>query len=272
MPVDSTGKVDPDQLRKAINVNTSLISIMYANNEIGTVQPIPELTAVARDRKVLFHTDAVQAFGKIPINVKEMGIDLLSISGHKLNAPKGIGALYISKGIKLCPIIHGGHQEYERRAGTENILGILALAKACELRMEKGVVEESNRIRQLRERLEAGLLDKIPDVRLNGHPTDRLPGLVNITFKYIEGESILLRLDREGIAVSTGSACSSGSLDPSHVLLAIGLPHEEAHGSIRFSVGYGNTEEDVDYVIEKVTSVVEDLRAFSPLTPANQLR
>ncbi|OGL44520.1 MAG: cysteine desulfurase NifS [Candidatus Schekmanbacteria bacterium RBG_13_48_7] len=269
-PVDSTGKVDPGFIKKAIDLNTSLISVMFANNEIGTIQPISEIAAIAHENKILFHTDAVQAFGKIPINVKKMNIDLLSISGHKINAPKGVGALYIRKGIKICPIIHGGHQEYERRAGTENTLGILALGKACEIWMQDNY-KHSEHVKKLRDRLQTGITQKISDIRINGHPQDRLPGLLNVTFKYIEGESILLRLDREGIAVSTGSACSSGSLEPSHVLLAIGLPHEDAHGSIRFSIGYGNTEEDVDYVLEKLKTVIEDLRALSPLSPVNQL-
>lgn len=264
LPVDQYGLVKPADLERAINPNTALVSIMAANNEIGTIQPLKDLAAIAHQRGTFFHTDAVQAVGKIPIDVKEMGIDFLSLSGHKLNAPKGIGGLYARSGIGLCPLIHGGHQEKSWRAGTENTLGILALGKAIEL-AQAHMAEEFERVSRLRDRLEKGLLAAVPEIMVNGHTTQRLPGTTNITFKYIEGESILFRLDAAGIAVSTGSACSTGSLEPSHVLRAIGLPHELCHGSIRFSLGFGNTEEDVDYALEVIPEIVAGLREISPL-------
>ncbi len=264
LPVDQYGLVDPKALEQAITPHTILVSIMFANNEIGTIEPIKELAAVCKKKNVLFHTDAVQAVGKAPINVQEMGIDLLSLSGHKFHGPKGVGALYIRKGIKLETQIHGGHQEHGIRAGTYNVPGIAAMAKALELGV-KEMGTEIKRLTELRERLYQGIIKNIPDVKRNGHPEKCLPNTLNVSFKYIEGEGILLRLDYEGIAISTGSACTSGSLEPSHVMLAIGLPHEDAHGSIRFSMGPDTTEADIDYTIEKVTSVVQTLREMSPL-------
>jgi cysteine desulfurase len=264
LPVDRYGMVDPDDVRKAIRPSTLLISIMYANNEVGTIQPIKEIARIARENDILMHTDAVQAFGKIPIDVEELGVDFLSLSGHKINAPKGVGALYVRPGLRVCPLIHGGHQEHGERAGTENTLGILALGKATEV-AERTMTEHVAQLRRLRDRLEQGLLERVPDTFVNGHPEQRLPGTTNISFRFIEGEAILFRLDGKGICVSTGSACSSGSLEPSHVLMAMGLSHEDAHGSIRFSLGYGNTDEDVDYALEQVPDVIAGLRAMSPL-------
>lgn len=269
LPVDEYGMVDPEDVRKAINSNTILISIMFANNEIGTIQPIKEIGAIAREKGVYFHTDAVQAVGHVPIDVQDMNIDLLSLSGHKLYGPKGVGALFIRKGVKIAPLMHGGAQERNRRAGTENVPGIVGLGKAVELANEN--MEASNeRLVRLRDRLIQGIFSKIDHIRLNGHPTKRLPGNVNISFEYIEGESLLLSLDMKGIAASSGSACTSGSLDPSHVLLAIGLSHEIAHGSLRLTLGEENTEEDVDYVLEVLPDIVNRLRAMSPLFAAKE--
>ncbi|MCM8710455.1 cysteine desulfurase NifS [Clostridium sp. SYSU_GA19001] len=264
LPVDEYGFVKIEDLKKAITDKTILISIMFANNEIGTIQPIKEIGKLCRDRKILFHTDAVQAIGNIPVDVKDMNIDLMSMAAHKIYGPKGTGALYIRRGVKIDNLIHGGGQERARRAGTENVAGIVGFGKACELAtadMEK----HAERLIKLRDRLINGLL-KIPYSRLNGpYKEGRLPGNVNICFKFIEGEAILLLLDSMGICASSGSACTSGSLDPSHVLLAIGLPHEIAHGSLRLSLGDKNTEEEVDYVIETVEKVVFRLREMSPL-------
>ena len=237
---------------------------MFANNEIGTIQPIKEIGEICRERKVFFHTDAVQAVGNIPIDVKEMNIDLLSLAGHKIYGPKGIGALYIRKGVRIDNLIHGGGQERARRAGTENTPSIVGLGKAIELATED-IEEHNKKLMILRDKLIDGLL-KVPHTRLNGPRGDkRLPGNVNITFEFIEGESILLSLDFEGVCASSGSACTSGSLDPSHVLLAIGLPHELAHGSLRLTLGDGSTEEDVNYVLEVVPPIIERLRNMSPL-------
>jgi cysteine desulfurase len=264
LPVDQYGLVDPAELEKAITDQTILITIMYANNEIGTIEPITELGAIARKHKIPFHTDAVQVIGNIPVDVKTQNIDLLSLSAHKFYGPKGVGALYIRKGTKIDNLIHGGGQEHRRRAGTENIAGIVGLGKAIELATAD--IEGHNRkIRALRDRLMKGILDTIPDSHLNGHPEKRLPGNINISFKFIEGEGILLWLDDAGICASTGSACTSGSLEPSHVLLATGLPVEISHGSLRLTLGDVNTDADVDFVLEELPKVVSRLREMSPL-------
>lgn len=264
LPVDSTGMIDLDELRASITDRTILITIMFANNETGTIFPVEEIGRIAREKGVIFHCDAVQAAGKLPIDVRRFNIDLLSISGHKLYAPKGIGALYIRRGVRLTPLIHGGHQERNRRAGTENVIGIVALGKACEIAMRDMDKEVAN-LTRLRDRLYNGIVERIDHVRLNGHPTKRLPTTLNLSFEYIEGESILLNLDMKGIAASSGSACTSGSLEPSHVLMAMGVPPEIAHGSVRFSLGRGNTDEDVDYCLEVLPPIVERLRSMSPL-------
>jgi cysteine desulfurase len=264
LPVDEYGLVTPEQVRQAITDETILITIMFANNEIGTIQPIAEIGAIAREKKVLFHTDAVQAAGHVKIDVNAMNIDLMSISGHKLYGPKGVGALYIRRGVRLDPLLHGGAQERNRRAGTENLPAIAGLGKAIEMAAEN-MEEESARLERMRDRLIEGVLSSIDNVRLNGHPTRRLPGNANFSFEFIEGEALLLSLDIKGIAGSSGSACTSGSLDPSHVLLAIGLPHEIAHGSLRLTLGEENTDEDIDYVLEVLPEIVQRLRAMSPL-------
>jgi len=264
LPVDQYGLVDPAELEKAITDRTILITIMYANNEIGTIEPVAELGAIARKHKIPFHTDAVQVIGNVPVDVRAQNIDLLSLSAHKFYGPKGAGALYIRKGTKIENLIHGGAQERKRRAGTENIAGIVGLGKAIELATAD--IEGHNRkIRALRDRLMKGILETIPNARLNGHPEKRLPGNINISFEFIEGESMLLWLDDEGICASTGSACTSGSLEPSHVLLATGLPVEISHGSLRLTLGNINTEADVDFVLEVLPKVVMRLREMSPL-------
>lgn len=264
LPVDEYGMVSVEDLKKAIREDTILITIMFANNEIGTVEPIAEIGAIAKEKGIIFHTDAVQAVAHVPIDVKAMNIDLLSMSGHKFYGPKGIGALFIKKGIKINPYIHGGAQERRRRAGTENVPGIVGMGLAAEL-ATKELDEEISRLTYLRNKLIKGILDAVPYARLNGHPEKRLPGNSNISFEFVEGESILLLLDYKGICASSGSACTSGSLDPSHVLLAIGLPHEKAHGSVRMSLGHFSTEEQVDYVIKELPPIIERLRAMSPL-------
>jgi len=264
LPVDQYGLVNPVDLEKAITEKTILISIMYANNEIGTIEPIVELGAIARKHKVYFHTDAVQVIGSIPIDVKAQNIDLLSLSAHKFYGPKGTGALYIKKGVRIENLIHGGGQERRRRAGTENIAGIVGLGKAIEM-ATADIPGHSARIRAMRDLLIKGVLEKIPNTRLNGHPEKRLPGNFNVSFEFIEGESMLLWLDDEGICASTGSACTSGSLEPSHVLLATGLPVEISHGSLRLSLGDANTEKDVDFVLEVLPKIVKKLRDMSPL-------
>lgn len=269
LPVDSYGLVYPEQVKEAITDKTILISVMFANNEIGTIEPIKEIGQIARERGIYFHTDAVQAVGHIPVDVKEMNIDLLSLSAHKFYGPKGVGALYIRKGVKLHPFIHGGAQERNRRAGTENLPGIVGLGKAIELAVSN-LEESSKRLTAMRDRLISGVLNTIENVRLNGHPTKRLPGNANFSFEFIEGESLLLSLDMKGIAASSGSACTSGSLDPSHVLLAIGLPHEIAHGSLRLTLGDDNTDEDIDYVLEVLPGIVQKLREMSPLFSQNK--
>ena len=264
LPVDEFGLVSAEQVEKAIKDDTILISIMFANNEIGTVMPVKEIGEVARRKGVYFHTDAVQAAGHIKIDVKDMNIDLMSISGHKLGAPKGVGALFVRKGVKIEAFIHGGAQERRKRAGTENIPGIVGLGKALELAVSE-MDEEAERLAGLRDKLIKGILENIPYSRLNGHPEKRLPGNCNVSFEFIEGESMLLFLDMKGIYASSGSACTSGSLDPSHVLLAIGLPHEKAHGSLRISLGKENTQEDIDILLSELPPIVERLRAMSPL-------
>lgn len=264
LPVDAEGKISLEALEAAIKPETTLITIMAVNNEIGTVQPIAEIGALAKAKGVLFHTDAVQALGNIPLDVKAMNIDLMSMSSHKIYGPKGIGALYVKKGVKIKNLIEGGAQERKRRAGTENVPGIVGFGKAVELAFEN-FDNHVQHLETLRNRLMAGILEKIPYVKLNGHKTDRHPGNVNVCFEFIEGESLLLSLDLVGIAGSSGSACTSGSLDPSHVLMAIGLPHEIAHGSLRLTIGDYTTEEDVDYTVEKLIEIVERLRSYSPL-------
>ena len=264
IPVDEYGMVSADDIKKAIRPDTILVSVMTANNEIGTIEPIKEIGAVCREKGIYFHTDAVQAVGHIKIDVKEMNIDLLSLSGHKIGAPKGIGALYIRKGVKIKNLIHGGQQEKGRRAGTENVIGIVALGKACELAVSE-MEKTTEKLVYLRDKIIKNILGSIDYSRLNGHPSERLPGNINISFEFIEGESMLLLLDAKGICASSGSACTSGSLDPSHVLLAIGLPHEKAHGSLRISLGYQNTEEEVDKLLEVLPPIVQRLREMSPL-------
>jgi len=264
LPVDQYGLVDPSVLEKAITEKTILISIMYANNEIGTIEPIAELGDIARKHKVYFHTDAVQVIGNIPLDVKAQNIDLLSLSAHKFYGPKGVGALYIKKGVRIENLIHGGGQERRRRAGTENIAGIVGLGKAIEM-VTADIPGHNAKIRSMRDRLIKGVLETIPNTRLNGHPEKRLPGNFNVSFEFIEGESMLLWLDDEGICASTGSACTSGSLEPSHVLLATGLPVEISHGSLRLTVGDANTEKDVDFVLEVLPKIVKKLRDMSPL-------
>ena len=269
LSVDEFGKISLEELENAICPETVLISVMFANNEIGTIQPIAEIGEIAKKHGVLFHTDAVQAVGHVPIDVEKLQVDLLSMSGHKLGAPKGIGAIYIRKGTRISPLIFGGAQEKKLRAGTENIAGIVGLGKAAEL--AGAVMEETTKkLTALRDKLIHGILESIPDSRLNGHPTDRLPGNCNISFSYIEGESLLLLLDALGIAASSGSACTSGSLDPSHVLMAIGLPHEIAHGSLRLTIDRENTEEQVDFILEKLPGLVQRLRDMSPVYPGKK--
>ena len=264
LPVDRYGMVDPADLEKVITEKTILVSVMFANNEIGTIEPIAELGAVAHNHNVYFHTDAVQVIGNVQVDVKTQNIDLLSLSAHKFYGPKGIGALYIKKGVKIDNLIHGGGQERKRRAGTENIAGIVGLGKAIEL-ATADIDGHNRRIRRLRDRLLQGILAKIPGTYLNGHKEKRLPGNINVSFEFIEGESMLLWLDDEGICASTGSACTSGSLEPSHVLLATGLPVEISHGSLRLTLGDINTEQDVDFVLEVLPKVVSRLRDMSPL-------
>ena len=264
LPVDEFGLVRPEDLEKALRPETTVVSIMYANNEIGTIEPIAELCKIARAHGALFHTDAVQAVGHVPIDVKALDVDMLSLSGHKLHAPKGVGALYIRKGLHIQRFMEGGAQERNQRAGTENVASIVAMGAAIELAV-KHLTENVAKIAAMRDRLTRRILAEIPYTRLNGHPEQRLPGNVNVCFRFIEGEALLLSLDLMGIAGSSGSACTSGSLDPSHVLLAIGLPHEIAHGSLRLSLSEENTMEEVDYVVDALKKIVERLRAMSPL-------
>ncbi len=264
LDVDENGVVKLEELKKAIRPTTILISVMFANNEIGTIQPIREIGEIAHENGILFHTDAVQAFGQLPIHVDDFHIDMLSASGHKLNGPKGIGFLYIRKGVKIRSFIHGGAQERKRRAGTENVPGIVGLGKAVE-RAAETMEERTEKERELRDYLIKRVLSEIPYTRLNGHRNLRLPNNANFSFQFIEGESLLIMLDMEGICASSGSACTSGSLDPSHVLLAIGLPHEIAHGSLRLTLNEEITKEDLDFVVETLKNIVERLRSMSPL-------
>ena len=264
IPVDREGQINPEDIKKAIRPETGLVSIMFANNEIGTIEPIKEIGEIAHKHGILFHTDAVQAFGQVPINVDEMNIDMLSSSGHKLNGPKGIGFLYIRKGVKIRSFVHGGAQERKRRAGTENVPGIVGFGKAVEL----AVASMDDRIRketELRDYAIARIEKEIPYCRLNGDRTRRLPNNINFSFRFVEGESLLIMLDMKGICASSGSACTSGSLDPSHVLLAIGLPHEIAHGSLRMTLSAETTKEDIDYTIDNLKEIVAHLRSMSPL-------
>lgn len=264
LPVDEFGTVSIDELKKAIRPDTILISVMFANNEIGTIQPIKEIGAIAKEHGILFHTDAVQAYAQIPINVDEYNIDMLSVSGHKFGGPKGIGFLYIRKGLKLRSFIHGGAQERKRRAGTENITGIVGIAKAVEIAfatMDERIKHET----EVRDYAIKRILAEVPYCRLNGDAQKRVPNNINISFQFIEGESLLIMLDMAGICASSGSACTSGSLDPSHVLLAIGLPHEIAHGSLRMTIGEETTKEDMDYVVDNIKEIVTKLRTMSPL-------
>lgn len=264
LPVDEYGLVTAEQVKDAIRDDTVLVSIMFANNEVGTIMPVAEIGKVCREKGVLFHTDAVQAVGHVPINVTEMNIDMLSMSAHKFHGPKGIGALYIKKGVRVPALIIGGGQEKKRRAGTENVPGIVGMGRALELAVEH-MEANALRVGALREKLMAGIPAAIPEVKLNGHPTKRLPNNVNFSIRYIEGESILLMLDINGIAASSGSACTSGSLDPSHVLLAMGLPHEIAHGSLRLTLSEFTTEQEIDYVLDLLPQIVQRLRDMSPL-------
>jgi len=264
LPVDEYGMVSPASVAEAINEKTILISIMHANNEVGTIQPIREIGQIAREKGILFHTDAVQSFGKIPVNVDELMVDFLSISGHKIYAPKGIGALYIRKGVRWRPISFGGGQERRRRPGTENVPGIVALGKAAEIAVNE-LEDEAKRLTILRDKIINQVMAQYSNVYLTGHPVQRLPNHVSFCFEFIEGESLLLSLDLQGVAASSGSACTSGSLEPSHVLLAMGIPHEIAHGSLRITLGKDNNEEDVDYFLQVLPSILERLRNMSPL-------
>lgn len=263
VPVDNYGMIDPDDIKRAIRKDTVLISIMYANNETGNFFPIREIADIAKERDVIFHTDAVQVVGKAPIDVKELNVDLLTASGHKFNAPKGIGFQFIRKGVKVLPLISGGHQERELRAGTENMIGIVAIGEASKIALEN-MEEKTKHISHLRDKLEKGILELVPDTVINGHPEKRLYNTTNISFKFIESEALLVLLDMNGIAVSTGSACSSGATEPSYVLQAMNLDPLCSRGALRFSLGYGNTEEDVDYCLSILPNLVEKLRKMSP--------
>ncbi len=264
LPVDEYGMVTAEQVEKAIRPDTVLVSIMFANNEVGTIMPIEQIGETCKKYGVLFHTDAVQAVGHVPVDVEKMHIDLLSLSGHKFHGPKGVGALYVRKGVRIPALILGGAQERRKRAGTENVPGIVGMGKAIELATAE-LEDNAAKMKVLRDRLIFGIPARIPDVKLNGHPTERLPNNVNFSIRFIEGESILLMLDLNGIAASSGSACTSGSLDPSHVLLAMGLPHEVAHGSLRLTLSEFTTPEEIDYVLDTLPPIVEKLRAMSPL-------
>jgi len=263
LSVDRQGQLDMAELEDRLDDDTALVTIMYANNETGTVFPVEDIAELVTSKGAMFHTDAVQAVGKIPLNLSKSNIDLLSLSGHKLHAPKGVGVLYIRKGTRLSPFMLGGHQEGGRRAGTENVPGIIGLGKACELAAEN-LEAENSKVKSLRDKLEKAILQKCPDCRLNGDTDNRLPNTSNISFEYIEGEAILLMLDKYGICASSGSACTSGSLEPSHVLRAMGVPFTAAHGSIRFSLSRYNTEEEVDYTIDKLPPIINQLRELSP--------
>ena len=266
--VDEHAVVKIDELREKLDDKTAIVSVMHGNNEVGTVQPLKEITEIVKSSGILMHTDAIQSVGKIPVDVSELGVDLLSFSGHKIHGPKGLGALYIRKGTKLKPLITGGHHERGRRAGTENVPGIIGMGKACELAM-KNLERNSAHVAELRDELQRRIFREIPSLRLNGHPTERLPNTFNVSVVSVEGETLLIQCDMKGIALSTGSACSSGSLDPSHVLIAMGIPHEVIHGSLRFSFGPDNTMEDVSYIMEHLPGIVATARAISPLWGEN---
>lgn len=268
LDVDEYGVVKLDELKKAIKEETILISIIFANNEVGTIQPIKEIGEISKEKNIIFHTDAVQAVGNVEIDVVDLNVDLLTMTAHKIYGPKGVGALFIKKGIKITPLIHGGAQEKRRRAGTENIPSIVGFAKAVEL-ATKDIETHNKKLVKLRDKLISDIKANIDHVKLNGHPEKRLPGNVNFSFEYIEGESLLLSLDMIGVAASSGSACTSGSLDPSHVLLCMGLPHEIAHGSLRLSLGDFNTEDEIDFVVENLVTIVDRLRKMSPLYENN---
>ncbi len=263
IPVDSDGQLDMGRYEESLTSDTAIATIMWGNNETGVIFPVEQAAALAREKGILFHSDAVQAAGKIPINMKESNIDILSLSGHKLHASKGVGVIYVRKGVKFAPFIVGGHQEMGRRGGTENTAGIIGLGKACELAVEK-LEEENTRVKKLRDKLETEILQRVPNTKVNGGPSERLPNTTNISFEFIEGEAILLQMDELGICASSGSACTSGSLQPSHVLRAMGVPFTMAHGSIRYSLSVYNTEEEIDFVIDSMPPIIEKLRAFSP--------
>jgi cysteine desulfurase len=263
LPVDRQGRLDLEDLHKALSNDTAIVTIMWANNETGVLFPVDEIAQMVRERKIVFHTDAVQAVGKIPIDVEQIPVDMLSLSGHKLHGPKGIGALYVRKGTKFSPFLVGGHQERGRRGGTENVAAIVGLGKACELALEH-LGEEKKRVKYLRDKLENGILKGIPNAMVNGDRERRLPNTTSISFEYVEGEAILLMMNEFGICASSGSACTSGSLEPSHVLRAMGVPFTAAHGSIRFSLSIYNTEEEIDFIIEKLPPIIERLRELSP--------
>ncbi len=268
LKVDAEGMINLAEYEAALTDDTAIASIMWANNETGNIYPVEEMATMARQRGILFHTDAVQAVGKIPFDLKTLDIDFLSLSGHKLHGPKGVGVLYIKRGTHFAPFLPGGHQEHGRRGGTENVASIIGLGRACELAGEK-MEEENTRVKQLRDKLEEGLLSAVPQSRLNGHKSDRLPNTSNISFEYVEGEAILLHMNQHKICASSGSACTSGSLEPSHVLRAMGVPFTAAHGSIRFSLSVYNSEEEIDYVIEKMPPIIELLREMSPFWKGN---
>jgi len=267
--VDADGTLDLQRFKDSLTDDTAIVSVMWANNETGVIFPVEEMAKIAKERSILFHTDAVQAVGKIPINLKTTAIDFLSISGHKLHAPKGVGVLYVRKGTPFVPFLNGGHQEHGRRGGTENVASIIGLGKACQLAAAH-MVEENTRVRSLRDKLETGLLTTIPKALLNGHQEQRLPNTSNVSFEYVEGEAILLHMNQFNICASSGSACTSGSLEPSHVLRAMGVPFTAAHGSIRFSLSVYNTEEEVDFVLEKMPAIIAKLRAMSPFWEENK--
>lgn len=266
--VDGHAVVNVEELRDGLDDKTAVVSVMHGNNEVGTVEPVKEITEIVKSKGVLMHTDAVQSVGKLPVDVNDLGVDLLSFSGHKIHGPKGVGALYVRKGTKLKPLITGGHHERGRRAGTENVPGIIGMGKACELAM-KNLDRHSAHVATLRDELQQRIFREIPHIRLNGHPSERLPNTLNVSVESIEGETMLIQCDMKGIALSTGSACSSGSLDPSHVLIAMGIPHETVHGSLRFSFGPDNTMEDADYIMEHLPGIVATARAISPLWGEN---
>ena len=263
LPVDKYGVVDLNALKDAITPKTILVSIMHANNEVGTIQPIKEIVKIVKAKGIYFHTDAVQSFGKIPVDVEELGVDLLSLSAHKINGPKGVGLIYVRKGVKIDPVNHGGHHERSLRAGTENVPGIVGFAKAAQI-AKRHMKEEPERLRKLRDMLHKGLTDKLEGVHLNGHPTERLPGTLNLSFQGVEGESLLINFDQKGICGSTGSACTAGSNEPSHVLVAMKVDPQLAQGSVRFSLGIFNTEEEIAYCIEEIPKIVKRLRDISP--------